>query len=249
MMIAGRTMLARVVAVARAAIAGDPATKILVATDDKRIAAHCAELQVSCAMTPENCLTGTDRVRAAVTQLTEPPDFVVNLQGDAPLTPPDFVRALINSFHATPCDVVTPVVRLTWSALDQLRTAKQVTPHSGTTVVFDQATGRAHWFSKTIIPAIRQEQSLRQQGILSPVWRHIGLYGYSRAMLDRFGSMQECLYEKLEGLEQLRVLEHGAMMRCVPVDYRGRANMSGVDSPEDVQRAVALIAQHGELLP
>ncbi len=241
-------MLARVVAVARAAVAGDPAIRILVATDDKRIAAHCAELQVACAMTPEDCASGTDRARAAVAQLLEPPDFVLNMQGDAPLTPPDFIRAMIDSFRAAPCDVVTPVTQLSWDELDRLRDVKRATPHSGTTVVFDPATGTAHWFSKTIMPAIRKEQALRAQGNPSPIWRHIGLYGYSRSMLEKFGGMPEGYYERLEGLEQLRVLEHGYVIRCVPVDYRGRANMSGVDSPEDIQRAEALIAKHGELI-
>lgn len=248
-LIAGRPMLARVVALARAAAADDAAIRILVATDDARIAEHCAALQVACVMTPVDCPTGTDRARIAVAQLPNPPDFVVNMQGDAPLTPPDFVRALIASYRAAPCDVVTPVTQLSWDELDRLRVTKQTTPHSGTTVVFNPETGAAHWFSKTILPTIRKENALRAQGKLSPVWRHVGLYGYRREMLDKFGTLHEGHYEKLEGLEQLRVLEHGYGMRCVPVAYRGRANMSGVDSPEDIQRAEALIAQHGELLP
>lgn len=248
-LIAGRTMLARVVALAQAAAQGDRDIQVLVATDDERIAAHCATLEVVCAMTPVDCPTGTDRARLAVMQLVAPPDFIVNMQGDAPLTPPDFVRALIDSYRAAPCDVVTPVTQLNWTALDQLRATKTTTPHSGTTAVFDPLTGRAHWFSKMILPSIRNEAEQRGKGALSPVWRHIGLYGYSRAMLEEFGSLTEGYYEKLEGLEQLRVLEHDYLMRCVPVDYRGRANMSGVDSPEDVHRAEAMIAEHGELLP
>ena len=90
---------------------------------------------------------------------------------------------------------------------------------------------------------------MREKSDLSPVWRHIGIYGYSRAMLEKFPKLPEGKFEKLEGLEQLRVLEHGYKIRCVPVDYKGRASMSGVDSPEDIVRAEALIKKHGELLP
>jgi 3-deoxy-manno-octulosonate cytidylyltransferase (CMP-KDO synthetase) len=253
-LIAGRTMLSRVVALAQAAIAEMPAAErsavqVVVATDDARIITHCAELGVAAVLTPIECATGTDRVNAAVQQLAEAPDFIINLQGDAPLTPPDFIQALLARFRQEPVDVLTPVVQLDWLALDRLREAKLQTPHSGTVAVFNQTSGLAYWFSKTIQPAIRKETALRAATALSPVWRHIGMYGYSRAMLATYVTLPESPYEQLEGLEQLRVLEHGYQIACVPVDYRGRANMSGVDSPEDIARAEALIAQHGELLP
>ncbi|MDD3029071.1 MAG: 3-deoxy-manno-octulosonate cytidylyltransferase [Alphaproteobacteria bacterium] len=248
-MIAGKTMLQRVVALAQTAAKDDPNVTILVATDDERIEAHAKEIGVNVIMTPVSCPTGTDRAQAAVASLETKPDFILNLQGDAPLTPPDFIRAMIDSFAKEPADLVTPVTRLSWEQLDRLREEKKLTPFSGTTVSFDQITGRAHWFSKNIIPAVRKEKDLRAQSPMSPVWRHIGLYGYSRAMLETFPSLPEGTYEKLEGLEQLRVLEHDFKIKCVPVDYAGRANMSGIDSPEDIARAEALIAQHGELAP
>jgi len=67
-------------------------------------------------------------------------------------------------------------------------------------------------------------------------------------MLEKYNQLPESKFEKLEGLEQLRALEHGYTIRCVPVEFKGRANMSGVDSPEDIVRAEALIAKHGELI-
>lgn len=249
-MIAGQSMLQRVVSIARAAAKGDPDIYVCVATDDERIARHAAELGVPSVMTPVHCKTGTDRAEAALQAIGSDFDFILNLQGDAPLTPPDFIAALIDSFKTSPCDVVTPVVRLSWEALDKLRASKEKTPFSGTTAVFDEATGRAFWFSKNILPAVRKEDKLRGSGeALSPVWRHVGLYGYKRSMLRRFIELPEGRFEALEGLEQLRVIENGFEIRCVPVDYKGRANMSGVDSPEDILRAEALIAQHGELVP
>ncbi len=247
-MIAGQTMLQRVVRVAQAAAKNDPETKVVVATDDERIARHVADIGADCVMTSAACQTGTDRVAEAVRKMETQPDFVLNFQGDAPLTPPDFLTALIESWRAAPCDVVTAVSHQTWEKLDRLREDKKTTPFSGTTVVFDEKTGLAHWFSKNILPSIRKEADLRKKSDFSPVWGHIGLYGYSREMLETFVKLPEGRYEVLEGLEQLRVLENGYKIRCVPVTFDGRADMSGVDSPEDVARYEALIAKHGELL-
>lgn len=244
----GQTMLQRVVHLSQAAASGLNNVTVIVATDDDRIAEHCKEIGVTSIMTSIDAPTGTDRVAEVVRQLKDKPDFILNVQGDAPLTPPDFLRAMIDAFAAAPCDVVTPVTQLTWEELDKFRLNKQSTPFSGTTAVFDDATGKAFWFSKTIMPAIRKEQDLRSNGGKSPVFRHVGLYGYSLKVLEEYVNLPESKFEKLEGLEQLRLLENGYHIRCVPVDYKGRANMSGVDSPEDIARAETLIAKHGELL-
>ena len=246
-LIAGQTMLSRVCAIARAAARHNGDVDIVVATDDARIGTHCEEIGAPWVMTPASCPSGTDRALAALRQLPGEYDVVINLQGDAPLTPPDFITALLQAFESDQAiEVVTPAVRLSWPELDQLRTQKRETPFSGTCVIVDTHSN-ARWFSKQIIPAMRNEEALRQQGNLSPVLRHIGLYGYARKMLETYVTLPVGHYERLEGLEQLRVLEHGYGIRVVQVDYQGRAAMSGVDSPEDVARAEALIARH-ELL-
>lgn len=241
-MIAGQTLLERVVRLSQAAAKGLKNVSVVVATDDDRITQHCKEIDVAAIMTPPDCPSGTDRVAEVVRQMNDKPDFILNMQGDAPLTPPDFLRAMIEAFAASPCDAVTPVTQLTWEQLDKLRQNKLTTPFSGTTVCFDEKTGNAFWFSKNIIPAIRKEEDLRKKSDKSPVFRHIGLYGYSLKMLETYVKLPESKFEKLEGLEQLRLLENGYTIRCVPVDFKGRANMSGVDSPEDIVRAEELIA-------
>jgi len=244
----GQSMLERVVRLSRAAAQGLPDVSVVVATDDERIARHCVDIDVEYLMTPAESPSGTDRVAEALKQLTDKPDFILNMQGDAPLTPPDFLRAMMNAFMESPCDAVTPVTRLSWDQLDILRHNKLSTPFSGTTAVFNETNGQAFWFSKNIIPAIRKEDELRKLSDKSPVWRHIGLYGYAAKTLEQYIQLPETAFEKLEGLEQLRLLENGYNIRCVPVDFMGRANMSGIDSPEDLARAEALIAKHGELL-
>ena len=246
--IAGQTMLQRVVNIANEAAKQTGDCSVVVATDHEDIVNHCLQLGVDFVMTNPDCQSGTDRCAEAVRKLSYSPEFIVNLQGDAPLTPPDFIAKMIKQYWQNPADCLTLVTRLSWEELDLLRTQKNQTPFSGTTVAIQPHDMRALWFSKQIIPAIRLEEKLRQTEALSPVWRHIGIYGYSASMLARYATLLESYYEKLEGLEQLRMLENGFTIGCVCVDYAGRASMSGVDSKEDVQRAETLIAKHGELV-
>lgn len=247
-MLSGQTMLQRVVRLSLEAVKGLKNVSIVVATDDERIAKHCDDLDVLVMMTSPNASSGTERVAEAVRQMAIKPDFILNMQGDAPLTPPHFLRALIDSFADSPCEAITPVTQLTWEQLEEIRQNKQVTPFSGTFAVFNQKTGNAFWFSKSIIPTIRKEKELRQKSAKSPVFRHIGLYGYSWSMLEKYIALPVGSFEKIEELEQLRILENGYTLRCIPVDYDGRPNMSGIDSPEDIVRAENLISKYNQLL-
>lgn len=216
-------------------------TQIAVATEDSRIKDFCDQHGLNCVMTAEDCPSGTDRAKQAAEQLNEKPDFVVNLQGDL-IIPSRFVKAMIADFLNDPeTDIITPVTQLSWDALDDIRKAKQTLPFSGTTVTMDK--GRyAFWFSKNIIPAIRKEDKLRAEDkMTSPIFRHLGMYGYKMPALERFVTLPEGTYEKLEGLEQLRALENGMKIRCVAVDYGNDPILPGIDSPEDLTRAEALI--------
>lgn len=242
--IAGRTLLSRVVAVARRAAELAGAVDVLVATDDRRIAAHAAEIGCEAVLTDATITTGSGRVHAAANARAHRHGFVVNLQGDAPFTPPAMIAELIQTMRAAPEPVATPVVRLTWDALDALRAHKRVVPFSGTTCIRD-ADGRALWFSKAIVPAIRDEAKLRAAGALSPVWQHVGLYAYRLDALARFEAAPPSPYEILEGLEQLRFIEMGLSIRAIAVTPPAHA-ATGIDTAEDVARAEALIAAYGE---
>lgn len=241
--IAGRTLLERVVQIARKA-GEQTGARYVVATDHAAIAEYCAETGAPCVMTDSGLRTGSDRVLAAALAQNEKPDVVVNLQGDAPFTPAGHVVDIIRTFDAFSGDVVTPVVRLGWDDLDTLRERKKVTPFSGTTCVMD-AGGKALWFSKQVLPAIRNEDTLRAAGGMSPVYRHIGLYAYRLAALQRFQALDEGVYEKLEGLEQLRFLENGMSIQAVVVGPP-RISMSGIDTPADAELAANRIAQLGD---
>lgn len=245
-LIAGQTLLARVAAVAR--ICCDRLTEVsfVVATDHPAIESHAQEIGVPVVMTDPNLASGTDRALAAANQVAPEAEFIVNLQGDAPFTPPDYISAIIEAGRETSLDAVTPIVQMSWDDLDELRERKLETPFSGTTCIVN-ARDEALWFSKNIIPAMRKEDRLRDAGEMSPVWRHIGLYGYKRDALETFVGLSEGHYESLEGLEQLRFLENGLRMQAVKVPAALSA-MWGIDTPQDAAHAETLIARHGEPL-
>ncbi len=250
-LIAGESMLSRVYNIARKAVENIDLSNvdidIVIATEDQRIFDHAVSLGAKAVHTSDQCATGTDRALDAISKLEDKPDFVINLQGDAPLTPPKIIGQMIQAFIDTPSlQVLTPVTQLDWDGLDLLRQNKEKTPFSGTTVIMNKY-GDAVWFSKNIIPAIRKEDDLRSAGSLSPVYRHIGMYGYRRDVLEEFVTFDMGHYETLEGLEQLRLLENGYQIRCVPVDLNGLPAMSGVDSKEDVKRTEEQISQYGEI--
>lgn len=241
--IAGVTMLQRVYEAAQNATQNLPDTEILIATDDEKIAEHAKEINAACVMTSIDCPTGTDRALQALKQLNYTPDFVLNLQGDTPFIPPDFITKIIEVARLDEnIKVATPVTQLSWQELDKLREQKQQTPFSGTLAILDK-DNNALWFSKNIIPAIRHEEKLREEYKLSPIYRHIGIYGYRYDMLQKYVTLKPTYYEKLEELEQLRLLENGFKIHAVPVDYQGKPSMSGIDTMEDVKRAEKLIAE------
>jgi 3-deoxy-manno-octulosonate cytidylyltransferase (CMP-KDO synthetase) len=240
-LINGVSMLARTAGAARRAAQATGA-RVVVATDDERIAAHAREIGVDSVMTDADLPSGTDRCRAAAEKVAPDADFIVNLQGDAPFTPPSHVTALID--NAGKGDVVTPVIQLAWADLDRLRERKKTTPFSGTTCIRG-ADGRAIWFSKTILPAIRGEEKLRKAGGLSPVLQHVGLYGYRREALGRIARLPPSRYEELEGLEQLRFLENGLSVFAVDVEA-SMLPSAGIDTPEDAEHATAMLKAHGD---
>jgi 3-deoxy-manno-octulosonate cytidylyltransferase (CMP-KDO synthetase) len=236
--VAGTPMLERVW---RIATSVPHATRVVIATDDERILEAARRFDAEAIMTSPDCSNGTERVHDAVQRAAVQEDIVLNLQGDALLTPPWVLEAMIDEMilDLSP-DIVTPAVRLEGPALEEFLAQKQVTPASGTTVVFDRKRN-ALYFSKAVIPFMRKEGH-------AGIHRHIGLYGYRKAALARYVGLAASPLEQAEGLEQLRALENGMSIRVALVDYRGRTHWS-IDAPADVAIAERIIARDGELLP
>ncbi len=243
--IAGRSMVSRVAGLARRAADSTGAAAYVVATDDTRILEHCRDLGLNVVMTDPALPSGSDRALAAAEGLGASPDFVVNLQGDAPFTPVAHVTAVIETLVAVKeAGAATPYIRLSWEALDRLRAHKRASPFSGTTLVTGP-DGRALWFSKTVLPAMRKEAELRRLAPLSPVCQHIGLYGYRLDALQKFCALPESRYERLEGLEQLRLIEAGIRVQAVEVEP-GPIAIPGIDTAEDIALAERMIAEAGD---
>jgi 3-deoxy-manno-octulosonate cytidylyltransferase (CMP-KDO synthetase) len=97
-----------------------------------------------------------------------------------------------------------------------------------------------------MIPVIRNEEKVRKILDKSPVRRHIGLYSYTYDALKKYFEVEASPYELPEGLEQMRFLHNRIPVKMIDVDYRNRKSMSGVDSPEDIERAEKIIAEFGE---
>jgi 3-deoxy-manno-octulosonate cytidylyltransferase (CMP-KDO synthetase) len=240
--IAGQTMLERVYYLAvKASEDFRDDVAIYITTEDQRIADHATNIGAKCILTSKDAPTGSDRVLEAIKKTKQNFEFVINLQGDAPFTPREAIEKMVREFQRDlDLEVVTPVQQLTWNALDALREAKKTTPFSGTTVIIDK-TDHALWFSKNIMPAIRDEKKQRVDEKFSPVYQHLGLYGFRIDVLEKFCSLPQSFYEKLEGLEQLRLLENGIRIKTVPL--LKSIIHSGIDSPEDLQRAEAIYAK------
>ncbi|MBC7158176.1 MAG: 3-deoxy-manno-octulosonate cytidylyltransferase [Rhodobacteraceae bacterium] len=236
---AARTLVERSWAAARAVPGIE---RVVVATDDARIrdAAHGFGAEV--VMTAPEAANGTERVAEAHAALGGGFEIVVNLQGDAPLTPPWFVAELVAGLRADPgADVATPVLRCDGRALNGFLADRRAGRVGGTTAVFGEG-GRALYFSKEVIPytAARYEDTAAE----TPVFHHVGVYAYRPAALAAYPGLAQGPLERLEGLEQLRFLEHGHPVLCVEVQARGRQFWE-LNNPEDVPRLEAMMAEMG----
>ena len=195
------------------------AKRVVVATDDERIAAAVRAAGGEAAMTSPACRTGTDRVAEAARAIPGE-DLVLNCQGDEPEVDPAALDALADAMEK---DRAIEMGTLAAPIADEAEAAApQVVK-----VVAD-ARGLALYFSRAPIPFRRDAAGPAR------TMRHVGVYAFRRAFLDRFASLPATPLEKTEMLEQLRALENGARIRVVPVD---RAP-PGVDTREDYEAFV-----------
>ena len=211
-LIDGRTLVERVFERARAS---EKLTRLLVATDDDRIASAVRAFGGEVAMTSPAHETGTDRLAEVARSLAA--DLFVNIQGDEPLVDPQDIDQLVDSLDADgSADMATLAA--------PLPEADQALDPNVVKVVCD-ASGRALYFSRSAIPFVRGDAAAGR-----PWMRHVGLYAYRRDFLLEFASWSPGVLEKIEGLEQLRALERGRTIRVL----RARGRYHGVDTPDDV---------------
>jgi 3-deoxy-manno-octulosonate cytidylyltransferase (CMP-KDO synthetase) len=193
--------------------------RVVVLTDDERIAAAVESFGGACEMTPADCASGTDRIAWAVRRWDA--DAVVNVQGDEPLVEPLSISRL--------------AVHLATHAEDEMATlavpaaAGDLENPNAVKVVLD-GSGYALYFSRAGIPYPRQADAV------APL-RHLGLYGYRRETVLRLAALPPSPLERSESLEQLRALENGIRIRVLIVDKAP----PDVNTAEDAERVERLL--------
>lgn len=196
-------------------------SKVIVATDDLRIATRVAEFGGNVRLTRVDHLTGTDRLAEVAGGLDC--DVVVNVQGDEPLIDPRAITELVEPFTDPSLSMTTLYRRIE-------QTAEFSNPNI-VKVVLDRA-GFALYFSRAPIPYARDPR-----GGWPPMFRHVGVYAYRRTALLVLASLEPTPLERAEALEQLRALEHGIRIRAVETLY----DSIGVDTPDDLEQVRRLL--------
>lgn len=219
-----------IVRVARRAIESK-AKAVVVAADHPDIVAACSAHGVRALLTRDDHQSGSDRLAEACELLgLDGPETVVNLQGDEPLLSPALMDACARTL-AEHGDCVMSTAAHPIDDMAELRNPNVVK------VVVD-AKSRALYFSRAPIPWWRDGYAGAAQTLSSPrPLRHVGLYAYQAAFLRRFPALAPSPLERLESLEQLRVLWHGERIAVHVSDERPGP---GVDTPEDLERVRAI---------
>ena len=199
---------------------------VYVATDDERIYSCVERFGGRAVMTRQDHRSGTDRCYEAYQRVGREFDVVINVQGDEPFIHPSQIRTLMACFDDSATQIATLVKPFVEA--DGLQALEN--PNSPKVVVSD--TGRALYFSRSVIPYLRgipREEWLARHTYL----KHIGLYAYRTQTLAEITRLPQSTLEMAESLEQLRWLDNGYVIRVGQTDVE----TIGIDTPEDLQRA------------
>ncbi len=218
--IAGKSMVQRVFEQAKKSSVLD---KVVVATDDERIAQHVKSFGGEACITSANHPSGTDRCFETLTQQTEPFDYVINIQGDEPFIEPQQIALLASLLDGQ--------VQLATLA-KKINDATSLFNPNIVKVVFNK-TGEALYFSRSPVPHVRNlpNDKWTETNIH---FKHIGMYAYRADVLGKINRLSVSALEKAESLEQLRWLENGYRIHVAETTLE----TIGIDTPEDLEKAL-----------
>jgi 3-deoxy-manno-octulosonate cytidylyltransferase (CMP-KDO synthetase) len=205
-------------------------SRILIAADHAEIAEEAKRFGAEVVMTSPDCASGTDRV-AEVARRCPDVDVFVNVQGDEPEIPGSSIDLAVSMLENAPGVVMSTLAT-------PIRSRSQLEDPACVKVVFDQSVvgaARALYFSRSPIPHARQWRDELLTENPPHFFQHVGLYAYRRDFLLKVASIPRTPLEKLENLEQLRVLESGYEIAVGVVDE----TTFGIDTPEDYAAFVA----------
>lgn len=199
--------------------AAESIDKVLVATDNEKIKEVVQSFGGRVKMTSEALSSGTDRSAAALDG--EEADIVLNLQGDEPFIEPALLSRMVQVFANPEIEMATPIKRI--GHADELANPNLVR------VVRDKKNF-ALYFSRAVIPFVRDIPDRKHWLERHRFFKHIGIYAYRRDTLLQLSSFPQSSLEQSERLEQLRALENGIKIYTVETEYESK----GVDTPEDL---------------
>jgi 3-deoxy-manno-octulosonate cytidylyltransferase (CMP-KDO synthetase) len=203
----------------RAARACPLLDQVLIATDSDEVLAFAQQHGLPTIFTPADCVSGTDRVHVVAESI--PADIYVNIQGDEPMLRPEHIEALLKPFSSNEVQISTLATVCAADQIDNPHAVKVVTASSG----------RALYFSRAAIPCDRDRQGAVRY------LKHLGMYAYRRAALEKFPRLPHSPLEAAEKLEQLRFLENGIDIYVAETAY----DTIGVDTEEDLQRVEEIL--------
>ena len=209
------------------------AEKVVVATDDARVESAVQAFGGVVCMTSSEHESGTERLAEVVKVMNIPDDHViVNVQGDEPLIPPAIITQVANNLASSQAPMATLAVEI--SHEDEVFNPNAVK-------VLTDKDGYAMYFSRATIPWDRDNFANGGKVIAQPLMRHIGIYAYRAGFINTYINWEPTALEKIESLEQLRVLWYGEKIH---VEVAKQAPPAGVDTPEDLEVVRKLIANH-----
>ncbi len=222
-LIDGKPMIQHVVERARRV---EMLSRVVVATDDDRIADTVRDFGGEVVKTRSDHASGTDRLAEAADLLDiEEHDVVVNIQGDQPLFPPAVVEQVAEPLLSDPA---LPMSTLIYKIIRP----EEITDPNHVKTVFD-CNSNALYFSRSPIPFQRNPE----ESIQPTYYKHLGFYAYRKGFLLTFVALPEGEWERFEKLEQLRALEYGYTIRVVLTEH----DSIEVDTPDDARRVEEII--------
>ncbi len=195
---------------------------VFIATDDPRIEDSVQQFGGLAVMTSRSCQSGTDRVAEAVQNMDA--DIIINIQGDEPFIHPKAIDLVADILiHDSEALMGTLVKRI--FHVDDL-----ISTHTAKVIV--NQLGYALYFSRNPIPFYRDTEDPKEWLKSHVYYKHIGIYSYRKSFLHQMTQWEPTSLELTENLEQLRVLEHGILIKVAETD----SEAISVDTPEDLER-------------
>ena len=193
---------------------------LIIACDDEKILKVAKSFGAKAVLTSGDHSSGSDRIAEAVENLDV--DIIVNIQADEPFIQPSVIDHLVEVLKSDASSVMATVVKIIENPEDCQN------PNVVKVVLDDQKN--ALYFSRSLIPYNRGKEKIAY-------YKHLGIYAYRKDFLFKFKNLPKSNLEKIEQLEQLRVLEAGYKIKTVLTDV----DSIGVDTPEDLERVKSFL--------